>query len=160
VLFRSIKPKLIVFLLIIILPLYLTSCKKSKNDVIPTVYVDFYISINDPQFFNLQAPFTYSYIDATTNNIGQAAAGYDGNGLIIFNSANEYYAYDRTCPHDYEVNKKSVKVTVDGILAICPECGTKYALTSNGTPYSGVGQYPLKNYRTYFNGLYIHVYNY
>lgn len=158
----TIKPKLIVFLLIISLPLFLVSCKKNKNDVIPTEYVYFSIDLNDPLFFNLQSPFTYAYIDRNTNNWGQPAAGYDNNGIIVFRSSEEeFYAYDRTCPHDYEVNKKSVKVNVvDMIYAVCPECGTKYALTANGTPVSGVGRYPLKNYRTTFNGMYVIVSNY
>ncbi len=29
-----------------------------------------------------------------------------GNGIIVFAGPNdEFYAYDRTCPHDYDVNK-------------------------------------------------------
>jgi nitrite reductase/ring-hydroxylating ferredoxin subunit len=156
----TIKSKIIVFFLIILLQPFLVSCKKNKNDVVPTVYIYFSISLNDPLFSGLSAPFNYAFIDRNTNNMGQTAAGYDNNGIIVFNGADNFYAYDRTCPHDYEVNHKSVKVNVDGIFGVCPECGTKYALTASGAPYSGVGQYPLKNYRTSFNGTYITVSNY
>jgi hypothetical protein len=48
-------------------------------------------------------------------------------------------------------NGLSIKVSVDpknSTIAICPKCGTKYGLTVGGTPASGVGRYPLKNYKT------------
>ncbi len=154
--------KLNVFFIIIFLPVLALSCRKAKNDVIPTVYVDFYISLNDPLFTNLLTPLTYTYVSASTNNLGASAAGYDYNGIIVFRlSEEEFYAYDRTCPYDYEVNKKSVKVNVvDDIFAVCPSCGSKFALSANGTPASGVSPYPLKNYRAGFNGQLVHVYNY
>ncbi len=157
----AIKSKIIVFFLIILLPCLLMSCAKNKNDVVPTVYVNFSISLNDPQFYNLLSPLTFAYVNSGTNNLGPSAAGYDGNGIIVFRTMeDEFCAYDRTCPYDYEVNNKSVKVNADMIYATCPDCGTKYALTANGTPVSGVGRYPLKNYRTAFNGLYVIVSNY
>ena len=150
------------FSLLVILVSGLTSCKKDKNDVIPDVFVDFYINLNDPQFFNLTAPLNSVYVDASTNNMGQNAAGYDGNGIIIYRaSEQEFYAFDRTCPHDYAVNGISVRVNIsDQIYGECPECNTIYALPNFGTPLSGsVGRYPLKNYRTSFDGLSIRVWN-
>jgi nitrite reductase/ring-hydroxylating ferredoxin subunit len=141
----------------------LSSCIKNDNDVIPDVYTDFYINLNDAQFFSLTAPLNYSYVNANTNNYGARAGGYDGNGIIIFRAQeNEFFAYDRTCPHDYAVNGLSVKVNVeDMIYAVCPECGSKYALPNFGTPLDGyVSQYPLKNYKISFDGINLHVWNY
>jgi hypothetical protein len=157
----TIKSKIIVFFLIISLSYILVSCTKNKNDVVPTVYVYFSISLNDPQFYDLLSPLNFAYVNSSTNNLGPSAAGYDGNGIIVFRlNDEEFYSYDRTCPYDYEVNHKSVKVNADMIYATCPDCGTKYALSANGTPISGIGRYPLKNYRTSFNGLYVTVSNY
>ena len=150
------------FLLLLILVTGFTACKKDKNDVIPDVFVDFYIRLNDPQFFDLTAPLNSVYIDASTNNIGRNAAGYDGNGIIIYRaSEEEFYAYDRTCPHDFAVNGKSIQINIlDGIYGECPECKTKYGLPNFGSPLSGsVGRYPLKNYKTSFDGINIHVWN-
>lgn len=157
----TIRPNLIIFILVFLTPFFLTSCSKEKNDVVPDVYIDFNISLNDPEFFNLTAPLTSAYVSSATNNIGIPAAGYGNNGVIIFRYIeDEFYAYDRTCPHDFKVNNKSVQVNiVDEIYAICPECNTKYALPSFGTPASGIGRYPLKNYKTSFNGLIVHVWN-
>jgi hypothetical protein len=154
------KSKIIFFLLSVIIPLSLTSCKKNKNDVIPDVYIDFTINLSDPDFFDLNAIGNTKIVTSSTNNWGTPAAGYGGNGIIVYRSTMEdFYAYDRTCPHDFTVNGKSVKLNIDGIFAVCPECGTTYALPAFGTPYSGIGRYPLKNYKTSFNGQFVHVWH-
>jgi nitrite reductase/ring-hydroxylating ferredoxin subunit len=157
----TIRPNLIIFIIILIFPLFITSCSKEKNDVIPDVYVDFNISLYDPEFYILTAPLTADSVSASTNNIGSPAAGYDNNGIIIFRDGNdEFYAYDRTCPHDFKVNNRSVKVKIDGITAVCPDCGSIYQLAAYGTPSNGPSQYPLKNYKTSFNNPWVHVWNY
>ena len=151
----------IIILITVLTAVSLNSCKKSKNDVIPDVYVDFYLNLGDPEFFDLNAIGNAKIITSSTNNWGSDAAGYGGNGIIVYRSTlDEFYAYDRTCPYDFAVNGKSIKVNIDGIFAVCPECGTTYALPSYGTPYSGVGRYPLKNYKTIFNGQIVHVWHY
>jgi nitrite reductase/ring-hydroxylating ferredoxin subunit len=155
------KSKIAIFLIAVLITVSLTSCKKSKNDVIPDVYVDFTIDLNDPEFFDLNAIGNTKIVTSLTNNWGISAAGYGSNGIIVYRSTTEeFYAYDRTCPHDFAVNSKSIKLNIDGIFAVCPECGTTYALPSFGTPYSGIGRYPLKNYKTSFNGQFIHVWHY
>jgi hypothetical protein len=155
------RSKIKVFSIIVIFTLSLFSCAKEKNDVVPDTYVDFYISLTDPQFFDLTAILGYEYVDVSTNNLGYRAAGYDNNGIIVFRGMeSEFYAFDRTCPHDFAVNGLSVKVdVVDMIYAFCPRCSTKYALPNFGTPASGIGRYPLKNYKTSFDGTNIHVWN-
>lgn len=149
------------FLITITLLLVLNSCNK-KNDVIPDVIIDFTLDIYDPQFVNLNALGGSVTVDANTNNWGRFAAGFNGNGIIIYCGVDEYLAYDRTCPHDYEVNGLSVKVNINptsSIEAVCPKCSTIYSLSANGTPASGIGRYPLKNYRTSFDGRYVRVWN-
>lgn len=141
------------------LAITLISCNKNKNDAIPYTYVNFILDLNDPQFVNLNAMGGSDTIDARTNNWGTGAAGFAGNGIIIYRGPNEFYAYDRTCPHDYAVNGLSIKVNIDFTLAVCPKCGTSYALAAFGTPASGIGRYPLKNYRTSFDGRFVRVWN-
>jgi hypothetical protein len=153
--------KLRFFLITAAFVLALASCNK-KNDVIPDTYVNFTLNLNDPEFVNLSGFGGSVTIDSHTNNWGPGAAGYDGNGIIICFGVEEYYAYDRTCPWDYVRNSLSVKVNIDpgnSTIAVCPKCGTKYGLTVGGTPASGVGRYPLKNYKTSFQGNYVIVWN-
>ena len=149
------------FLIAVALTVILSSCNK-KNDVIPDTYVNFTLDLNDPEFVNLNAMGGSVTVDSHTNNWGPGAAGFNGNGIIIYSGVDEFYAYDRTCPHDYSVNGLSIKVNIDinsSLYAICPKCGTTYALSAGGTPSSGTGKYPLKNYRTRFEGRYVTVWN-
>ena len=120
------------------------SCNKDDNDVIPDVFVDFTIDLLDPEFVNLSVIGNSDTIDASTNNWGYKSAGYDGNGIIIYSGPDEFYAYDRTCPYDYAVNSKSVKVKVDFAVADCPDCRTKYSLSAYGTPLSGPGKVSIE----------------
>jgi nitrite reductase/ring-hydroxylating ferredoxin subunit len=153
--------KIRLFLITLALAITLGSCNK-KNDVIPDTYVNFTLDLNDPEFVNLSGYGGSVVVGSTTNNWGLAAAGYNGNGIIICYGVDEFYAYDRTCPHDYVVNSLSIKVNIDpgnSTIAVCPKCGTKYGLTVGGTPASGVGRYPLKNYKTRQQGNLVTVWN-
>jgi nitrite reductase/ring-hydroxylating ferredoxin subunit len=157
----ALNSKIRFFLITALFVFILTSCNK-KNDVIPDTYVSFTLDLNDPQFVNLAGFGGSVTVDSHTNNWGAGAAGYNGNGIIICYGVEEFYAYDRTCPHDYVVNNLSVKVNIDpsnSTIAVCPKCGTKYALTVGGTPASGIGRYPLKNYKTSTSGNYVIVWN-
>lgn len=157
----SCNSKIRLFSLFPVFVLLLLSCRNSKNDVIPDVYVNFTIDLLDPEFVNLNAIGGSDTINSRTNNWGSVAAGYDGNGIIVYCGPDGYYAYDRTCPHDFVTNNMSIKVNVDFVWAICPKCNTRYELANFGTPSSGTGRYPLKNYKTRFDfGRYITVWNY
>lgn len=138
----------------------LVSCERNKNDVIPDIYINFTLDLYDPEFVNLNSLAGSALIDSRTNNWGSAASGYDNNGIIIYRSLpEEFNAYDRTCPYDFAVNSLSVRINIDFTQAVCPKCSTRYALSAFGTPTSGPGNYPLKNYRTSFDGRYISVWN-
>ena len=150
------------FFLSLAIATLLNSCERNKNDVIPDVYVSFEMDIiGDILFSNLSAIGNHVIITSQTNNWGIRAAGYDNNGIIVYRSLpDEFNAYDRTCPHDYAVNNQSIIVNVDFTQAICPKCSTFYALSAYGTPISGPGRYPLKNYKTRFDGRFLLVWNY
>jgi hypothetical protein len=153
--------KITIFLTFMAFAIITTSCNK-KNDVIPDVYVDFTLSLSDPEFVDLNAFGGTVTVNSRTNNWGTSAAGYDGNGIIVHAGVDEFFAYDRTCPHDYVTNSTSIKVEIDpsnSLNAICPVCKTNYALSAGGTPSKGIGRYPLKNYKTSFDGRYVRVWN-
>jgi len=146
------------FLIALTFLITMPACRKAKNDVIPDVYVNFVLDLADPEFVNLTT-IGCDTVDARTNNWGYSAAGFDGNGIIIYNNGESFYAFDRTCPHDYSVNGLSVPVKADFTVAVCPRCGTTYSLSASGTPASGVGRYPLKNYKTSYDGRFVRVWN-
>jgi len=138
----------------------LTSCHKYE-DVIPDTCVNFDIDLTyDVQFYNLSSPTNSVVVTKSTNNWGACAAGFGDKGIIVYNSGYGFFAYDCSCPYCYKVGGLSVAVKIDGIYAVCPECGTTYVLPSYGTPTkAGPGQYMLKNYRTQLSGNWLHVWN-
>lgn len=143
----------------------IVSCEKNKNDVIPDRDVNFRMDIGgDPLFTGLAAIGNSVVVTSKTNNYGIYATGFDDNGIIIYRAqldmSPEFYAYDRTCPHDYVTDGQSIKVDIDFIQAICPRCSTHYELSIGGLASSGPGKYPLKNYKTRFDGRFLDVWNY
>jgi nitrite reductase/ring-hydroxylating ferredoxin subunit len=158
----STSPKIALFFIAVLLVSSISSCKKSKNDVIPDVYVDFTLDLLDPEFIILNTFGETVTINENTNNFGLRAAGFAGNGIIVHSGVDEFYAYDRTCPNEYAEDGSAVKIDVDktnSLYAVCPICKTKYGLSINGTPVEGVGRYPLKNYKTSFDGRWLRVWN-
>jgi len=152
------------FISLVFAPL-LIACENNKNDVIPDQYIDFTMDISgDILFAGLAAIGNSVIVTSQTNNWGNRAAGFDYNGIIVYRAQIDYqpdfYAYDRTCPHDYVTNELSVKVNIDFTQAICPKCSTYYELSVGGISSSGPGKYPLKNYKTSFDGRYLKVWNY
>ena len=134
-----------------LLSVLICACKKNKNDVIPNVFVDFTIDLADPEFISLTSIGETVTVNKFTNNFGYLAAGFAENGIIIHSGIDEFFAYDRTCPHDYVLNGSTIKIEIDkssSMYAVCPECKTKYGLPVNGTPVEGAGRYPLKNHKT------------
>lgn len=147
---------------ILLLLLALTACEKENFDVVPDVYVDFSIRLDDPEFQALNAVGNTVYITRAYD--GYRSAGYDNNGILIYRaSGEEFYAYDATCPHDFAVNGLSVAVEIENsgdLFAVCPSCQSSYILPAYGAPTDdSESAYPLKNYRTSFNGLYLRVYH-
>lgn len=152
--------KIRLFLIIGILFIISSGCHK-KSDIIPDVVVDFTIDINDPRFVQLNAIGESITVNTSTNN-ERYAGGYNGSGIIVTRGVDEFYAYDRTCPHEYSIDKSVNVVNIDQnafAKAVCPKCKTVYELISFGTPSSGIGRYPLKNYKTFFDGRYLRVWN-
>ncbi|HNR42019.1 MAG TPA: hypothetical protein PKL65_07275 [Bacteroidales bacterium] len=156
----STKLKIFFFLVIVTTSFFGRSCRHDENDVIPDVHVDFIIDLQDPDFSNLMVAGSFDTINAKTRNWGQRAAGFNGNGIIVYAGIDGFHAYDRTCPYDYAISNLSVRVKVDYSGAFCPVCGTKYALAAFAVPVSGTKAYPLKSYHTSLeNDRYLRVWN-
>ena len=85
--------------------------------------------------------------------------GYMGNGIVVTNVGNnEFKAYDATCC--YEI-KQGCTVSTDSnsiLLVKCNCCKSKYEITF-GAVSEGPASYPLKTYKTAFDGQYVRVYN-
>jgi len=128
----------------------IVSCSK-KNDsqapVIPYVVVNFILNPNSTQYIEL-------------NHIGGSVPVTGGyRGIIIYRkSDNEFMAYERACANDPTADSAQVRIEVSGITCYCPKCKSKYILL-DGSPFEGPSQWPLKQYRTNYDGTYLYVSN-
>jgi len=128
----------------------LISCsKKNQNQQpdIPYVVVNFSINPNSTQYIELN--HVGGYVPVT--------GGY--KGIIIYRkSETEFMAYERACPYDPTADSSQVRVDASGITCHCPQCKSKYILL-DGSAYSGPTQWPLKQYRTNYDGTYLYITN-
>ena len=125
------------------------SCKKKKNaeQYIPYVYVDFYISIANPQFVSLNAVGGWVYVTGGSK------------GIIVYRKSNdEFAAYDRHCPYQPENACSILSVSASGTTATDSCCGSEFLLIDVSV-LKQPSSYPMLRYQTLFNGSQLHVFN-
>lgn len=142
-----IKNDLIKIFLTLFFALFLfTECNDYK-DVVPNVYVNFYVTLADPEFAPLHTP----------GNSVMVTGGV--NGIIIYRiDSEEFAAYDRTCTYQVEENCRIVPDET-GLFAVDTVCCHSEFLLLDGSVTKGPAEYPLKRYQTSFDGYALHVYN-
>jgi len=157
--YHFIYPKIIIFVLFLISFAGLLSCKTEDNQRVPDVYVDFAINLSDPMFNDLSVAGNSVVVDASY--AGSASAGYDDHGIIVYRySETEFFAFDRTCPFEEALDQAVILQNTGDITPACPKCHSKYILPSYGYPTDdSPSRYPLRRYRTAFDGQIVHVYN-
>ncbi len=136
------------FFLIIFLSVIFIKCDKNNNDVVPNVYVNFTIYINEPD---------YSELNAIGNSVMVTGGA---KGIIIYrNSLNEFFAYDRCCTYKPSEKNEYVQLLEQGSpIVVDSTCGSKFNLV-DGSVINGPAVLPLKKYNTTFDGNGVHVYN-
>lgn len=138
------------FLSIILFAVFLIispSCKKTDDQGIPNVYVNFQIDPNSTEYLDLNLIGGYVYLTGGVK------------GLIIYREDMETFkCYDRACPYDYDVTGSIILVDTSGLLLVDTLCGSTYLIT-DGSVVKGPSSRSLKQYRTNFNGDYLSVYN-
>ena len=145
--------KFTIFLSVLIIILFWGSgCKKEKTSTsnsneIPVVAFNFSINPNSTEYIELNnpggsVPLTGGYL-----------------GIIVYRvSVNEFVAFERACPYDWNVNNSRVTVDKSGIMAECPTCKSKFILL-DGSVFSGPSKYPLKQYNASYDGTILYIYN-
>ena len=125
----------------------LFSCKKDKQDNLPSVYVDFYIDPNSTIYLQLNVPGGWVYLTGGVS------------GIIAFRvSMDEFRAFDRACPNEPNNTNAFVKVESSNTTAIDSLCGSRYSLL-DGSVIKGPATVPLHQYHAVYDGQYLHIYN-
>jgi nitrite reductase/ring-hydroxylating ferredoxin subunit len=138
--------KICLIIVFIIFSFSYFSCSKDSSETIPYIYVNFYIQPNSTLYQKLNIIGGWEYI----------TGGY--NGIIVYRlSQDGFAAFDRACPHDY---KNGCRITVETsyTTAIDSCCGSRFIIT-DGSPFSGPAKVSLKQYKTYYDGNYLHISN-
>lgn len=133
----------------VFVPLFFVQCDQDSCDVIPDVRVEFTINMYTPPYNTLQAVGNSLEIPV---NKSLYAGGYNNNGVIVHRRLiDEFQAYDRTCTFNHG-GSVAVEISKDNpLIAICPECDSKFYLSSGGIPSDdSKAPCPLKNYNADF----------
>jgi len=106
----------ITLLPIIFIFIILFSCKKDKEDLVPYVYVDFPIYLNEPGFSDLNA-------------VGNSVTVTGGvSGIVIYRaSQDEFVAIERCCSY-FPSDRCPVEVELSGVSLICKCCNSKFSI--------------------------------
>jgi nitrite reductase/ring-hydroxylating ferredoxin subunit len=138
------------FSFVVLIILIVTGCSKKEDNQneIPYVYVNIPpINPNSTEFIRLNPVNGWEYI----------TGGY--RGIIVFRkSVDEFAAYERACPHDWQIDGARIDVDTSGITALCPVCKSKFILL-DGSLYEGPSHYPLKQYQTRYDQGLLYIFN-
>jgi nitrite reductase/ring-hydroxylating ferredoxin subunit len=122
-------------------------CKKKNSNPIPESYVSFYMNISSTIYLNLASVGGYEYI----------TGGY--KGIVVYRkSSEEFMAFERACPYDWDNDNGYASVDSSGLILKCKNCGSEF-LILDGSVIKGPSTLSLKLYKTEFDGQTLHVYN-
>lgn len=135
-------------LLLILLLAVFFSCKKERRDThIPYVPVNITLYASDPQFFDLNVPGGWVYIQGGSR------------GLIVHRRTHdEFVTFDRHCTYDVTNPCGQVMVDSTDFAAIDTCCGSVFQLY-DGSVSNGPAIYPLAAYPTTFDGNVLRIQN-
>lgn len=145
------KSKIVFFLLVTIISGTNTGCNKKFTEkmrdkhIIPYVPVYTQIDLTLGGESSLQTPSQPIYL--TVSQPDGEPLGYNGNGIVVMRlNDTEFVCWDATCANCTDLTSHFAKQDLEGELAICPVCQTKFSLRY-GTPYNTTETiYPLRDY--------------
>jgi nitrite reductase/ring-hydroxylating ferredoxin subunit len=146
------RSSILFFLLCFFLLFSQTNCKKGDSQdnsqtQIPVVPVSISLNPNSTEYINLNPVGGWETI----------TGGY--RGIIVYRkSANEFTAFERACPYDWNLTTSRLAVDASGSTATCPNCKSKFILL-DGTPFQGPSRYPMKQYQTSYDGYLLYIFN-
>jgi nitrite reductase/ring-hydroxylating ferredoxin subunit len=124
------------------------SCKKNNDSNIPNVHVDFNLYLTQPSNAALNSVGNWVYV-----------SNYGVRGIIVYHrTQDEFAAYDRACPYDYEASGSLIVVDSNTLSFVDPHCGSKFNILT-GAVEQGPATASMKVYRADYDGssvVYVH----
>ena len=131
-----------IILLIVLLHL---GCENEVYDF-PQVDVNLNLYINNPEFFNIEAPGGWIYLNGGVAGI-----------LLYRKTLDEFIAYDRASTYN-PVSDCGITVDLDNIILKDP-CSDSQFLITDGSVIQGPASQALKRYNTNLYGNNLSIYN-
>lgn len=137
---------LLLSLLFVVVTLFF-GCDGYKHATIPEVDVNFTIYPNDASYAALNHIGGYMYF---TGGVA---------GIIVYRlDGGTFLAYDRACPYDWEDRDAWIIVESSGLTLTDEHCHSRFNILDGGV-IDGPSQFPLKCYKTRYDGMILRVYN-
>ena len=126
--------------------LCLTLSCENENNNFPQVDVNLYLYINNPEFFNVESPGGWMYLNGGVGGI-----------LLYRKNLDEFIAYDRASTFN-PTSECQVSVENDNISIEDPCSDSKFLIT-DGSVIQGPANQPLERYNTIYNGNNLSIFN-
>lgn len=131
--------------IILLIALLLLSCE-NEVDNFPQVDVNLNLYINNPEFFNIETPGGWIYLNGGVAGI-----------LLYRKNLDEFIAYDRASTYD-PIADCAITVDSDNIILKDP-CSESQFLITDGSVIQGPASQALKRYNTNFYGNNLSIFN-
>lgn len=142
--------------ILIVLAVLLTACESTTfRSSVPTYPVHFSIDTKIGAFVHFANAAQNDYVTLTEDGFrynGQWVASRSGmdaygyGGVVVFVGMNGYTAHDLACPK-CAAEGACKRCTIDGFMAVCPQCGEQYDLGSGtAAPQRGIAHEFLRRY--------------
>lgn len=131
--------------IILLIALLLLSCENEVENF-PQVDVNLNLYINNPEFFNIETPGGWIYLNGGVAGI-----------LLYRKNLDEFIAYDRASTYD-PIADCAITVDSDNIILKDP-CSESQFLITDGSVIQGPASQALKRYNTNFYGNNLSIFN-
>ena len=131
--------------IILLIALVILGCE-NEVDNFPQVDVNLNLYINNPEFFNIETPGGWIYLNGGVAGI-----------LLYRKNLDEFIAYDRASTYD-PIADCAITVDSDNIILKDP-CSESQFLITDGSVIQGPASQALKRYNTYFYGNNLSIFN-
>lgn len=136
---------------VVIMMLGLVSCKDTPhNPNIPETYINFSINPNSLEFFEINTPGGWMYLQTLVPS----------RGIIVFRyGLDEFRAYERQSPNDPNHCGESSRMMVDFPFVVDTCLDVKYSILDGSIITPGYSGYPLIQYNTQYDGSMLRIFN-
>ena len=124
----------------------LISCE-NENYNFPQVDVNLFLYTNNPEFFNVEIPGGWMYLNGGVGGI-----------LLYRKNLDEFIAYDRASTFN-PTSKCQVNVDEQDNIIINDPCSESQFLITDGSVIQGPANQPLKRYNTIYDGNNLSIFN-